>query len=273
MKLKRVAAVAILALAATAIASGAPSGPPPEPFATNDSFSVCMDVSFPPMEYYAKVGSKTPTGFDVDLAKAVAKRWGVKVTFVSTAFTGLLPALSSEKCDLIWSGIFVTPDRTKQFPAVGYMKTHRALLVKNGNPENIRSPNDLSGKTAATEAGTKYVEALKALDKKLKAQGKDGVTIQTYPKATDASAAVLVGRADAALTQDTEAAFRITQNKGRFQIAYLYPQSDTFGIYYRRDDSEVGPALRREIKALKGNGVMRRLAKKYNIPLSDLGLK
>jgi polar amino acid transport system substrate-binding protein len=225
------------------------------------------------MEYYAKVGSTTPTGFDVDLAKAVARRWKIKVSFVSTAFTGLLPALGAKKCDLIWSGIFVTPERTQQFPAVGYMKTHRALLVRKGNPKRIHKPNDLSGKTVATEAGTKYVDALKALDKKLRAQGKKGITIQTYPKASDASAAVLVGRADADLTQDTEAAFRITQNKGKFQIAYLYPQFDTFGVYYRGSDSAVGPALKRELKALKKNGTMKRLARKYHLPLKDLGLK
>jgi polar amino acid transport system substrate-binding protein len=270
--MKATIAASIAVLAVTAVASGARSKAP-EPFASEGSFSVCMDISFPPMEYYAKVGSKTPTGLDVDLAKAVAKRWAIEAKFVPTGFTGLLPALGSGKCDLIWSGIFVTPERTKQFPAVPYMKSHRALLVKAGNPEHIRSPNDLSGKTVSTEAGTKYVDALKALDKKLKAQGKSGITIQTYPKASDASAAVLVGRADADLTQDTEAAFRITQNKGKFQIAYLYPQADTFGVYYRRDDSAVGPALKREIQALKGNGVLRRLAKKYSLPPSDFGLK
>jgi polar amino acid transport system substrate-binding protein len=271
--MKRIAAVAVLALATTAVAWGARPTKAPEPFASKGSFSVCVDIGFAPMEYYAKVGSTTPIGFDVDAAKATAKLWGIQVKFVPTAFTGLLPALSSKKCDLIWSGIFVTPERTKQFPAVGYMKTHRALLVKAGNPEHITSPQSLSGKTASTEAGTKYVDTLKALDKQLKTQGKPGVTIQTYPKASDASAAVLAGRADAALTQDTEAAFRITQNKGKFQIAYLYPEADTFGVYYRRGDAAVGPGLRAAFKTLKANGTLKRIAKKYNLPLSDLGLK
>jgi polar amino acid transport system substrate-binding protein len=271
--LKRFAVVTILALATAAIASGARPTKAPEPFASKGSFSVCMDISFPPMEYYAKVGSTTPTGFDVDAAKAVAKLWAIKVKFVPTAFTGLLPALASKKCDLIWSGIFVTPERTKQFPAVGYMKTHRALLVKGGNPENITNPVSLSGKTVSTEAGTKYVDTLKALDRQLKAKGKPGLTIQTYPKASDASAAVLTGRADADLTQDTEAAFRITQNRGKFEIAYLYPQADTFGVYYRRSDSAVGPGLRAAFKTMKANGTLKRIAKKYNLPLTDFGLK
>lgn len=270
--MKRTAAGGILLLAAV-VAAGARAAKPPEPFASRGSFTVCVDPSFPPLEYYAKVGSTTLTGADVDLARAMAKRWAIKVKFVPTAFTGLLPALAAKKCDVVWSGIFVTPDRTRRFPAVGYMRSHRALLVKKNNPKGIHKPRDLSGKTVATQAGTKYVDALKALDRTLEAQGKKGVKIQTYPKDSDAAAAVLAGRADADLTQDSGAAYRITQTKGRFQIAYLYPQFDTFGVYYRRGNSAVGPALRREFAALKKNGTLYRLANKYNLPPKDFDLK
>jgi polar amino acid transport system substrate-binding protein len=241
--MKRIAAVAILALTVTAVASGARSGKAPEPFASKGSFLVCVDVGFPPMEYYAKVGSTTPTGFDVDLAKAVAKGWGIKVKFVPTAFTGLLPALSSKKCDLIWSGIFVTPERTKQFPAVPYMKSRRALLVKAGNPENITSPQSLSGKTVSTEAGTKYVDALKLLDKQLKAKGKPGITIQTYPKATDASAAVLTGRR----TRKRPSASRRTRASSRSRTCTRRPtrSASTTGATHPRSGPRSAGSSRR----------------------------
>ena len=184
-----------------------------------------MDVAFPPLEYYAKVGSSTPTGLDIDLARAIARRWAIRLRFVPTAFTGLLPALAAKKCDLVWSGIFVTRDRTRQFPAFGYMQSHRVLLVKKGNPNGIHTPNDLSGKTVATRAGTKYVNALKALDTRLKAQGKEGVKIQTYPKDSDATAAVFVGRADAHLTQDTGAAFPDHPDQGTSRSPTSIPSS------------------------------------------------
>ncbi|MDQ4029919.1 MAG: transporter substrate-binding domain-containing protein, partial [Actinomycetota bacterium] len=140
-------------------------------------------------------------------------------------------------------------------------------------PERIRKPEDLSGKVVATQTGTKYVDALEALDKKLEAAGKDGLNIQTYPKATDATAALLVGRVAAVLTQDTEAAFRMTQQKGKFAIAYLYPEFDTFGVYFRRGDRAVGPALRAAFAKLKANGTLKRIAVKHNLPLKSFGLK
>ncbi len=48
------------------------------------------------------------------------------------------------------------------------MRSHRALVVQAGNPKRIKGPNDLSGKTVAVQAGTKYEEYLKALNEQFK---------------------------------------------------------------------------------------------------------
>ena len=85
------------------------------------------------------------------------------------------------------SGIFVTPDRLKQAAAVTYMKSHRVLIVKAGNPKGIHSPNQLKGLVVAVQTGTKYEEYLKALKAKI------GFTLQSYPGDTDAVAQVLLG--------------------------------------------------------------------------------
>jgi polar amino acid transport system substrate-binding protein len=150
------------------------------------------------------------------------------------------------------------------------MRSHRALLVQGGNPKSIHGPNDLSGKTAAVQSGTKYEQALKALDSDLKSAGKAGITIQSYPGDTDAVAQLLVGRADVVLTQDTECAYQIGQHKGKLAIAYLYPETDAFGIYYRKSDKKLGSALASAVKTLKRNGTLAKIAKKYNVPAGDV---
>src|SRR5207247_501954 len=104
-------------------------------------------------------------------------------------------------------GIFITPDRVKQYPAVPYMKTHRALVVKAGNPKSIKGPDDLSGKNVAVQASTKYEEYLKSLNEQFKSSGKAQMNLQSYPGDEDAIAQILLGRADAVLTQDTSGAY------------------------------------------------------------------
>jgi polar amino acid transport system substrate-binding protein len=252
------ALIAALALVASAGAASPVKG----------SFKYCSDPTFPPME--SKTTAGKPVGFDIDMANAVGKLWKVKANFVETAFPGLLPALGSKRCNMVISGIFVTPDRVKQFPAVPYMHTHRALVVQAGNPNRIKSPNDLSGKNVAVQAGTKYEEYLKSLNDQFKSAGRPQMNLQSYPGDTDAVGQVLVGRADAVLTQDTSGAYQRKQNPGKLAIAYLFPESDAFGIYYRPGDKKLGTALRAAIKTLKKNGTLKKIATKHQIPASDV---
>jgi polar amino acid transport system substrate-binding protein len=232
------------------------------------SLKYCDNPTFPPLE------SKTPAGklvgFDIDMAGAIAKQWKVKAKFVFSSFAGLLPALGAKRCDVVISGIFITPDRTKQYPAVPYMKTHRALVVKAGNPKGIRGPDDLSGKNVAVQASTKYEEYLKTLNDQFKSSGKPQMNLQSYPGDEDAVAQILLGRADAVLTQDTSAGTYKQKNPGKLAVGYLFPETDTFGIYYRKADKSLGTALKAAVKKLKKNGTLKRIAAKYQLPAADV---
>ncbi len=225
------------------------------------AFSYCDNPTFPPMEN-ATTGGK-PTGFDIDMANALAKQMGGTAKYVFSSFSGLLPALGAKRCDVVISGIFITPDRTAQFPAVAYMHSHRALIVAGGNPKHITSPNDLKGKSVAVQAGTKYEQYLKGLQKKL------GFTLHSYPGDTDAIGQILIGRADAVLSQDTSAAYAMSKHPGKVSIGYLFTAADRFGVYYRKGDA-IGAKIASAINALKANGTLVALAKKYNIPTGDV---
>ena len=246
--------------------NGAAKGSAPGPVADAGKITACMDVSFPPMEYFENAGARTPVGFDVDLISAIAKQWGVTPQFSQTSFDGLLPALSGGRCDVVASGIFVTSERTKTFPAVPYYKSSRVLLVKSGNPEGIKSLEDLSGKTAATQVATEYEKTLKKVDAQLKSQGKPGINIQTYPKASDAVQQLVVGRAVAVYTQDTEAAFRSKAQPGQFEIAFRDPAAETFGIYHRKDEADLGKGLETAVQKMRQDGSLAEIAKRWGLP-------
>src|SRR5437016_11970075 len=94
------------------------------------TFTFCTDPSFPPMELASSSGAIS--GFDVDMASALAKTWGATAKPLKTAFPGLIPALKAKKCDAVISGILVRPDRRNQAAAVPYMEAHRGLVVRPG---------------------------------------------------------------------------------------------------------------------------------------------
>jgi polar amino acid transport system substrate-binding protein len=227
------------------------------------TFTFCTDPTFPPMELATSSGKIT--GFDVDMAAKLAATFGGVAQPVKTAFPGLIPALNAKRCDAVISGIFVTPDRMKQAGVVPYMASHRVLIVKAGNPKGIHSPNQLKGKVVAVQAGTKYEEYLKALKAKL------GFTLQSYPGDTDAVAQVLIGRADAVLTQDTSFAYQSKQHPGKIAIGFTFAAKDSFGIYYRKADAgTLGQQIKDGVAQLKSDGTLVKIATKYKVPVADV---
>ena len=248
-------AIISLAVAALAVASAAGAA------SRAATFTYCTDPTFPPMELAASSGKIS--GFDVDMASALAKTWGATAKPVKTAFPSLIPALKAKKCDAVISGIFVTPDRLKQAGAVRYMESHRVFIVRTGNPKNVTGPNSLEGLNVVVQAGTKYEEYLKALKDKI------DFNLQSYPGDNDAVAQVLIGRADVVLTQDTSFAFQAKAHPGKIQVAYTFPAKDTFGIYFRKGDP-LGAKIKAGIATLKSNNTLMRLAAKYRIPVADV---
>ena len=249
-------AILMLALAAaTAVAAGSAGA------SRSTTFTYCTDPSFPPMEYTTTSG--TIIGYDIDMANALAKTFGQTAKPLKTAFPGLIAALNAKKCNAVISGIFVTPDRLKQAGAARYMETHRVFIVKKGNPKHVTGPLSLKGLKVVVQAGTKYEQYLKALQKKI------SFSLQSYPGDNDAVAQVILGRADVVLTQDTSFAFQAKAHPGKIQVAYTFPQKDTFGVYFKRGDV-LGAKIRLGIAKLKKNGTLKNLATKYKIPVSDV---
>jgi len=258
--MRKTVLLSLLMLAAVALAAAGTAGASRHAAAAT-SFTYCDNPTFPPMENTTTGGK--PVGFDIDFANALGQQMGGTAKYMFSSFAGLLPALGAKRCDVVISGIFITPDRTKQFPAVAYMHSHRALIVSGSNPKGIKSPQDLAGKSVAVQAGTKYEQYLKGL------QAKEKFTLHSYPGDSDAIGQILIGRADAVLSQDTSAAFAQGAHPGKIAIGYLFPQTDAFGVYYRKGDP-IGPKIAAAIKALKANGTLSKLAVKYHIPVGDV---
>ena len=95
-------------------------------------------------------------GFDVDVAKAIAKELGVKVEFQNYAFSGLIPALQAKKVDMVIAGMTITDKRKEAVDfSDTYFKSGQALLINKKYP-NIKSWEELDkpGNVIAVSMGT-----------------------------------------------------------------------------------------------------------------------
>ena len=227
-------------------------------------FVVASDLSYAPMEF-VKPGSNEAIGADIDLARCIAEAWGVTLEVQNTSFDAIIPALTSKKADVIMSSMSVTDERKQQVDFVEYLVAGSGILVKKGNPKNIKSLADLCGKKVAIQVGTVQID--EAEEQNAKCAQKIQVT--TFEQNTDTITAVSSGRADAALMDYPVAAYGARQVKGTEVVGEQY-NTGPYGIAVRKDDTEVRTAIQAALAAMKEKGKYEAILKYWGLEAGAL---
>lgn len=95
----------------------------------NGTLVMATNVAFPPYEFYQ---DGTAVGIDVDLAKAIADRLGMKLTIQDVEFDSIITAVQSGKADIGIAGMTVTEDRLKNIDFTqSYTTSKQVIIVRN----------------------------------------------------------------------------------------------------------------------------------------------
>jgi polar amino acid transport system substrate-binding protein len=169
--------------------------------------TIGMLVDFPP--YGTTNAQNQPDGYDADVAKLLAKEWGVKANIVPVTGPNRIPFLLTNKVDLLVASLAVTPERAKQVQfSQPYAAATIVLYGKKGS--NIKSAADLKGvRVGVARASTQDVAVTKAAP--------EGTEIRRFDDDASAMQALISGQVDAIGCSVTVAA----------QIAKRVP-ADTF---------------------------------------------
>lgn len=118
--------------------------------------TIGLEGDWQPFSYHDK--NDKLVGVDVEVAKNIAKKLGVKANIVEGKWDGLLTGLSTGTYDLVINGVDITKEREKKFDfSTPYAYDHTVLVVRNDNT-TITSFDDLKGKTTANSIGSTYME-------------------------------------------------------------------------------------------------------------------
>ncbi len=146
-----------LSMESSLAAENSPQIQPPKKYAQSGKIRYCTTFTNPPREFF-KNGK--PAGADVDIAKAMAHLMGLKVDWVQLKFASLIPALQAGQCAMIVEELYMKPAREKVIDFVPFSVSAEQAVVRKGNPENIHSLDDLSGKKVAVPNGTTFQQIL-----------------------------------------------------------------------------------------------------------------
>nr|WP_243278073.1 transporter substrate-binding domain-containing protein [Clostridium yunnanense] len=113
-------------------------------------------ADYAPYEFHKSINGKdTIVGFDIEIAKAIAKKLGVEVEISDMKFDGLVAALKTNKVDLVISGMNPTEDRKKSvdFSKIYYTAT-QYVLVRSEDKAKYSSLDSLAGKAIGVQKGS-----------------------------------------------------------------------------------------------------------------------
>ncbi|KXU82868.1 amino acid ABC transporter substrate-binding protein [Caballeronia megalochromosomata] len=156
-------------------------------------------LTFAPFGFYDKAGQ--PDGYDVDLAKELAKQMGVKLEVVNTTSANRIPNLQTSKVDVVFCNFTRNLERAKVIEfTTPYVVASEALLVKKSS--GIQSVKDMGNRTIATVKGSTNGDEVRSLNIPIK--------IQEYDSSQAAILAVKQGQADAMIEDNNFLAYQAT---------------------------------------------------------------
>ncbi len=174
---------------------------------------VGMEPGYMPFEMKDKKGRII--GYDVDMAKKMAKDMGVKLKLVPTSWDGIIAGLITNKFDIIMSGMTITQARNLKINfANPYIIVGQTIMMKKSLASKVKTAKDLDkkGYIVVTKLGVTGEIATRKFFKKAK--------ILTFETEADGAAEVLSGRADAFVYDQPYNVLFMT-NKGKGKLIHL----------------------------------------------------
>ncbi|KRN29353.1 glutamine ABC transporter, substrate binding protein [Lactobacillus selangorensis] len=220
-----------------------------------------MDDSFVPMGFRQKNGKLA--GYDIDLARAVFKRYGIKVDFQTIDWSMKETELKNQTIDLIWNGYTVNHERAKKVAfSDTYLQNHQVLV--SDKKAHIDSVNDMKGKTLGVQTSSSGLTSLDAQPQLLK----DKIAKKTpvlYDNFNEAFLDLQAGRIQGLLIDSVYAKYYLAhlKNGDRYRVTATPFQPEDFAVGMRKSDKTLQKKINQAFAALYRDGTMRRISEKW----------
>ena len=230
---------------------------------TNGKLVVALEGAWQPWSYHDE--SDTLVGYDVEVSRAIAEKLGVEPEYVESDWDSLFAGLDAGRFDIVCNGVEVTDERAKTYNfTTPYGYIHTALAVRKDN-EDIKSFEDLKGKTTANSLASTYMELAESY----------GATVQGIDTLEETIQLLTAGRIDATLNADVSFYDYLNVHPDAdFKLVAQTEDASHVAIPVRKGDDSASllEALNTAIEELRADGTLKALGEKYfgqDISLED----
>lgn len=212
---------------------------------------IVMSGEYPP---FSQPGpNNSLQGFDVDVAREIARRLGVKATIIKAEFSSIIAGLQAGQFDLAVASQSKTPERER---AVDFLKTpyyYDGIQLFVPSASNASSLAGLDGKPVAVALGTVFEKYLR--DQKYP-------SIVTYSGEQEIFLALSSGRAAGMVTTRSVGSIAI-KNGQRIKAAGRVIAEDNPYITLGKNNPQLKAAVERALGGMRQDGTLRRISVKW----------
>ncbi len=227
------------------------------PLVKPGELTAATNATIPPYQFVD--GSGKLQGMRIELGEEIAKRLGLKMTWVNVGFETHIPGLQSGRWDASITGMFLTPERAKIIYMIPDELQAVSISVNKGNPLKITSTKDLAGKRVGVEIGGYEARQITNINEAQVKAGEKPIEIRTFSTFADAFQALRAGQVDAVASVDVNAKYY--QDRGDFERAISGLAGSPATIALR--NKETGLAVLKVLNDMRKDGAYDALMDKW----------
>ncbi len=214
--------------------------------------TVATEGTYAPFSYYNDKNELV--GYDVDIAKAVAKKLNLKIEFLTAPWDAMLAAFDAGKADVVFNQVSINEDRKKKYDmSVPYTMPYPVIVVHKDN-NDIKSFADLKGKKSVHSATSNWAAIAE----------KNGATVVVADGFSKGVELIISKRADDTINDNVTFFDYIKQRPNApLKIAYTSNEPMPTAALLKKGNTELLEAINKALNELKAEGKISEISMKY----------
>lgn len=253
--IKTVLAVSILtSLCMGVTACGSSSKSAKDTTESKDTLILGFDDTFVPMGFKDDNGEYT--GFDIELAKAVADKMGKTLEFQPIDWTMKESELNNGNIDMIWNGYSVTDERKEKVNfSKSYLESRQIIITLKDS--TIKTKEDLKGKTVAAQDQSSAIDAIGDYKNNFK-------SLVTFETNDEALRDLEAGRCDAVVADEVLSRYYIKiKGEDKYNILNDNFGEEEYAVGVRKDDTKFLDKLNSAYDEVVADGTASKISEKW----------
>lgn len=266
-QLRRVSLAALLLMAGALPSFAAPDAKAaallPDAYKSSGTLNIVISLAYPPMEY-TDAGSEELKGFDIDMARAIADRLGLKAEFQNVEFPQLIPQVVTGRSDMIMTAFSDKVERQAQLDFIDYFNTGNVFYSTADHKDEIKDEKGLCGKTIAVATGTSWVTWAEDVGKS-SCPADSRYNVIQIPTQAEHIMQIKQGRAQASVIGVEGLADLEIHEPGQFYQIGVPGDPNPYGIAFEKKNSGLRDAVLAALNGMKADGTYKEIVDRYHL--------